>query len=177
MGYNPNRNNHRGNTVEYHKICVIGLGYIGLPTASTFADRGIEVVGVDNNPEIITGLQQGRLHLYEPRPGGARPPGAGFRQPGRTQPAGAGGCLHHRRSHPLPGWQEGGYALRGSACEADRPAPARGQPGGAGIDLAAAHHGRPGPADPGTLRAEGRARISSWLIRRSASCPGRSCAS
>jgi UDP-N-acetyl-D-mannosaminuronic acid dehydrogenase len=66
MGYNPNRNNHRGNTVEYHKICVIGLGYIGLPTASTFADRGIEVVGVDNNPEIITGLQQGRLHLYEP---------------------------------------------------------------------------------------------------------------
>jgi UDP-N-acetyl-D-mannosaminuronic acid dehydrogenase len=52
--------------VEYHKICVVGLGYIGLPTACTFADRGIEVIGVDNNPEIITGLQQGRLHLYEP---------------------------------------------------------------------------------------------------------------
>jgi UDP-N-acetyl-D-mannosaminuronic acid dehydrogenase len=52
--------------VEYRKICVIGLGYIGLPTACTFADRGIEVIGVDNNPEIITGLKQGKLHLFEP---------------------------------------------------------------------------------------------------------------
>ena len=52
--------------MEYRKICVIGLGYIGLPTACTFADQGIEVVGVDNNPQIITGLQQGRLHLFEP---------------------------------------------------------------------------------------------------------------
>ncbi len=52
--------------MEYQKVCVVGLGYIGLPTACTFADRGIEVIGVDNNPEIITGLQQGRLHLYEP---------------------------------------------------------------------------------------------------------------
>ena len=52
--------------MEYRKICVIGLGYIGLPTACTFADQGIEVVGVDNNPQIITGLQQGKLHLFEP---------------------------------------------------------------------------------------------------------------
>ncbi len=52
--------------MEYRKICVIGLGYIGLPTACTFADRGIEVIGVDNNPEIITGLKQGKLHLFEP---------------------------------------------------------------------------------------------------------------
>ncbi len=52
--------------MEYQKICVIGLGYIGLPTACTFADQGIEVVGVDNNPQIITGLQQGKLHLFEP---------------------------------------------------------------------------------------------------------------
>ncbi len=52
--------------MEYRKICVIGLGYIGLPTACTFADRGVEVVGVDNNPQIIAGLQQGRLHLFEP---------------------------------------------------------------------------------------------------------------
>jgi UDP-N-acetyl-D-mannosaminuronic acid dehydrogenase len=66
MRYNPKRKQHRGIIVEYQKICVIGLGYIGLPTACTFADQGIEVVGVDNNPQIITGLQQGKLHLFEP---------------------------------------------------------------------------------------------------------------
>jgi UDP-N-acetyl-D-mannosaminuronic acid dehydrogenase len=66
MRYNPKRKQHRGIIVEYRKICVIGLGYIGLPTACTFADQGIEVVGVDNNPQIITGLQQGKLHLFEP---------------------------------------------------------------------------------------------------------------
>jgi UDP-N-acetyl-D-mannosaminuronic acid dehydrogenase len=52
--------------LKFRKICVVGLGYIGLPTACTFADHGLEVVGVDNNPEIIEGLRQGRIHLYEP---------------------------------------------------------------------------------------------------------------
>jgi UDP-N-acetyl-D-mannosaminuronic acid dehydrogenase len=52
--------------VNFKKICVLGLGYIGLPTASTFATHGIQVVGVDVNPQIISGLQEGRLHLYEP---------------------------------------------------------------------------------------------------------------
>ena len=52
--------------MRFNRICVIGLGYIGLPTACTFADRGIKVVGVDTNPQIIEVLQQGGLHLYEP---------------------------------------------------------------------------------------------------------------
>ncbi|NMB53282.1 MAG: nucleotide sugar dehydrogenase [Leptolinea sp.] len=42
------------------------MGYIGLPTASTFATHGLKVVGVDVNPKIIETLQSGELHIYEP---------------------------------------------------------------------------------------------------------------
>lgn len=52
--------------MNFQKICVLGLGYIGLPTASTFATHGLKVVGVDVNPQIVNGLQNGHLHLYEP---------------------------------------------------------------------------------------------------------------
>lgn len=52
--------------MNFQKICVLGLGYIGLPTASTFATHGLKVVGVDINPQIVNGLQNGHLHLYEP---------------------------------------------------------------------------------------------------------------
>lgn len=52
--------------MRFQKICVLGLGYIGLPTASTFATYGIQVVGVDVNPQIVSGLQNGQLHIYEP---------------------------------------------------------------------------------------------------------------
>lgn len=50
----------------FNKICVIGLGYIGLPTASTFASHGLQVVGVDINPQVIQSLRNGELHIYEP---------------------------------------------------------------------------------------------------------------
>ncbi len=52
--------------MKFNKICVLGLGYIGLPTASTFATHGIKVIGVDTNPQIVRGLRNGELHLYEP---------------------------------------------------------------------------------------------------------------
>jgi UDP-N-acetyl-D-mannosaminuronic acid dehydrogenase len=52
--------------VNFNKICVLGLGYIGLPTASTFAARGIEVVGVDINPHVVETLGRGELHIHEP---------------------------------------------------------------------------------------------------------------
>lgn len=52
--------------VNFEKICVLGLGYIGLPTASTFATHGLKVIGVDVNPQVVKGLQNGHLHLYEP---------------------------------------------------------------------------------------------------------------
>lgn len=52
--------------MKFQKICVLGLGYIGLPTASTFATHGLQVVGVDVNPQVIESLSNGELHIYEP---------------------------------------------------------------------------------------------------------------
>ena len=52
--------------MNFHKICVLGLGYIGLPTASTFATHGLKVVGVDINPHVIETLRNGDIHIHEP---------------------------------------------------------------------------------------------------------------
>jgi len=52
--------------LNFQKICVLGLGYIGLPTASTLANTGVKVVGVDVNPQVVASLQNGQVHLYEP---------------------------------------------------------------------------------------------------------------
>jgi UDP-N-acetyl-D-mannosaminuronic acid dehydrogenase len=52
--------------VKFEKICVFGLGYIGLPTASTFATHGLSVVGVDVNSRVVNTLRNGGLHIYEP---------------------------------------------------------------------------------------------------------------
>jgi len=49
-----------------HRICVLGLGYIGLPTASTFATHGLHVTGVDVNPHVVETLRQGSPHIQEP---------------------------------------------------------------------------------------------------------------
>lgn len=52
--------------MKFEKICVLGLGYIGLPTASTFATHGMKVVGVDVNPQVVATLRNGGLHIHEP---------------------------------------------------------------------------------------------------------------
>jgi len=52
--------------VNFNKICVLGLGYIGLPTASTFATSGLKVIGVDVNKKVVSSLQNGEIHIYEP---------------------------------------------------------------------------------------------------------------
>ncbi|HET9589957.1 MAG TPA: nucleotide sugar dehydrogenase [Anaerolineales bacterium] len=52
--------------MNFQKICVLGLGYIGLPTASTFATHGLKVVGVDIDPNIIETVRSGKLHIHEP---------------------------------------------------------------------------------------------------------------
>ena len=48
------------------KICVLGLGYIGLPTSAMFATHGVDVVGVDINEEIVEILNNGDIHIEEP---------------------------------------------------------------------------------------------------------------
>ncbi len=52
--------------MKFDKLCVLGLGYIGLPTASTFATHGLQVVGVDVNHRVIETLQNGGIHIHEP---------------------------------------------------------------------------------------------------------------
>jgi UDP-N-acetyl-D-mannosaminuronic acid dehydrogenase len=47
-------------------ICVVGLGYIGLPTATVLAARGYNVIGVDVNPRTIETINSGRAHVVEP---------------------------------------------------------------------------------------------------------------
>jgi UDP-N-acetyl-D-mannosaminuronic acid dehydrogenase len=48
------------------KICVIGLGYIGLPTSAMFANHGHEVVGVDINEKVVSALNHGEIIIEEP---------------------------------------------------------------------------------------------------------------
>lgn len=47
------------------KICVVGLGYIGLPTAVMFANHGVKVHGVDVNPAAVRSIQEKQLHIEE----------------------------------------------------------------------------------------------------------------
>jgi len=47
-------------------VCVIGLGYIGLPTASMLASNGYNVCGVDITPQIVDTINRGEIHIEEP---------------------------------------------------------------------------------------------------------------
>ena len=51
---------------QFSHICVIGLGYIGLPTAATFAAHGVTVTGVDINEYAVDMINQGKVHIVEP---------------------------------------------------------------------------------------------------------------
>jgi UDP-N-acetyl-D-mannosaminuronic acid dehydrogenase len=51
--------------LDFNTICVIGLGYIGLPTASTLAAHGVSVLGVDVNERVLQVLDRGEIHIQE----------------------------------------------------------------------------------------------------------------
>lgn len=51
---------------SFERVAVIGLGYIGLPTAAVFAENGIEVLGVDIHQRIVETVNEGRPHFGEP---------------------------------------------------------------------------------------------------------------
>jgi UDP-N-acetyl-D-mannosaminuronic acid dehydrogenase len=50
---------------DISSVCVVGLGYIGLPTAALVASRGIRVIGVDTNPDIVETVARGSIHITE----------------------------------------------------------------------------------------------------------------
>lgn len=47
-------------------ICVMGLGYIGLPTAALLATKGFNVHGVDVREDVVETINRGEIHIYEP---------------------------------------------------------------------------------------------------------------
>jgi len=50
----------------FDKVSVIGLGYIGLPTAAVIASSGVEVIGVDVSQYAVDTINQGKIHIVEP---------------------------------------------------------------------------------------------------------------
>lgn len=48
------------------KVCVVGLGYIGLPTASFLGAKGYRVTGVDAAPHVVDTINRGEIHIVEP---------------------------------------------------------------------------------------------------------------
>src|SRR5450756_867877 len=48
------------------RVAVLGLGYIGLPTAVALATRGVEVIGVDVNEETVAAVARGEVPFVEP---------------------------------------------------------------------------------------------------------------
>jgi UDP-N-acetyl-D-mannosaminuronic acid dehydrogenase len=49
-----------------NRVCVLGLGYIGLPTAAILATSGFDVIGVDTDPAVVTTVANGNVYLEEP---------------------------------------------------------------------------------------------------------------
>ena len=50
----------------FKDVCVVGLGYIGLPTAAFIASKGIKVTGVDINPTFVESINRGEVPFVEP---------------------------------------------------------------------------------------------------------------
>lgn len=52
--------------MERKTVCVVGLGYIGLPTAALLATSGYKVMGVDLNEHVVETINRGDIHIVEP---------------------------------------------------------------------------------------------------------------
>lgn len=51
---------------SFKRVAVVGLGYVGLPTAALLASRGLQVIGVDTNPRVVETIGRGAIHIVEP---------------------------------------------------------------------------------------------------------------
>ncbi|MFY7900749.1 MAG: UDP-N-acetyl-D-mannosamine dehydrogenase [Chitinophagaceae bacterium] len=50
----------------HKKICIVGLGYIGLPTAALLANNGYQIHGVDISENVVNTINKGEIHIVEP---------------------------------------------------------------------------------------------------------------
>ncbi|MFT7519192.1 MAG: UDP-N-acetyl-D-mannosaminuronic acid dehydrogenase [Kiritimatiellia bacterium] len=62
----PHSGSSSGEFMNARRICVLGLGYIGLPTASLLATKGHVVHGVDVTEDVVQTINEGRIHIVEP---------------------------------------------------------------------------------------------------------------
>lgn len=53
-------------TNEFNNVCVVGLGYIGLPTASLLGTKGFDVLGIDVSENVVNTINEGNIHIVEP---------------------------------------------------------------------------------------------------------------
>ncbi|OUS31449.1 UDP-N-acetyl-D-mannosamine dehydrogenase [Gammaproteobacteria bacterium 45_16_T64] len=51
---------------KFNSVCVLGLGYIGLPTASLLGTKGYNVIGVDISQDVVDTINRGEIHIVEP---------------------------------------------------------------------------------------------------------------
>lgn len=51
---------------HFGKVAIVGLGYIGLPTAAIFASRKLKVLGIDVNQKVVETINRGHIHIAEP---------------------------------------------------------------------------------------------------------------
>ena len=122
--------------------CVLGLGYIGLPTAAVLSGAGYRVIGVDVNAEVVDTVNKGKIHIVEP-------------DLDQAEAAAALGtlklswCLSRlmcfdRRSYSLP--QRGGWYTRiqhwlcVGGCPGDCSGASPRQPGAARVHLPGGHY-------------------------------------
>lgn len=59
-------NPHTAGQIQMNQICVLGLGYIGLPTSSILAAKGYQVLGVDVSKNVVDIINSGKIHITEP---------------------------------------------------------------------------------------------------------------
>ncbi|WP_218310923.1 UDP-N-acetyl-D-mannosamine dehydrogenase [Alteromonas antoniana] len=52
--------------MKFNTLSVVGLGYIGLPTAAVFASRKMKVIGVDVSEKAVNTINRGEIHIVEP---------------------------------------------------------------------------------------------------------------
>lgn len=54
------------NDMRYKTVSIVGLGYIGLPTAAIMASRGLQIIGLDVNQKAVDTINRGAVHIVEP---------------------------------------------------------------------------------------------------------------
>ena len=121
------------------RVAVIGLGYIGLPTAVVLATRGVDVVGVDVNPRTVVRRRTRQVPFVEPDLAVAVKGAVSMGRLKAVDRAARGRRLHHRGADAVQRRPHGGPQLHPVGRRVDRPqAPRRGG-GHPRVDLAAGH--------------------------------------